>query len=666
MAKLKTRYPLVLCGAILLVSAVIRFYRLDYHSLWFDEAVSVRWAWLGPATIMDVSMKLVEDKLPPLYYLMLHYWTRVFGSSEVAVRSLSALLGVLYLLPLYGLGAALFNRRTGLIAALLAAVNPFLVWYSQETRMYAAVALFSLAATYCFLRALRANGRAEFGWWAGYVVLTVSGIYTHQFAAFIVPFQAVYFGLCWLADGQRPAVSGQQPATGKWWRVGLALAAVALGFLPLALNAWRVSGETGPGQPFANLGHQLQTLVMAFTLFRVPWDGRVVWAVLAGATALLLWGLLAPAPRRKAAGAIPDDRPAGPAQGRLFLACYLLVPFVVVNLLLWRDRLLIYDVRYFIVLVAPFVLLVAAGVDGVLRRASVAGVLVLLALTGVTLAALRYDWSPRYRREDWRSAARYVIEHQRVSDAVLVYVDFAQIPFKYYYNRRTGGILPFFVPFGGPVDEATMERTLSGLAEFDTVWLVQSHLETADPAGSLQGWFDARYPLVTEQYPAGIVLRAYALNFRRSAPPDTMRPLDAVFDGRVRLLGYEMDGPRFHAADDTFHPPSGWVHVTLYWQALEPLAEDYRPIVRVVDGAGRIWGDKLERGNGVLDFYPATRWQPGEIIRDEWDVNLNPATPPGEYTLELGLLSASGQQLPVVYRGQESGHVLVGQVQIVP
>ena len=85
--------------AIVALAALVRFWRLDYHSFWFDEAVSLDWAEDNPAFIWANTFPLLNDKHPPAYYLLLHYWQKglaLFGleHSDVALRSLGAILAV--------------------------------------------------------------------------------------------------------------------------------------------------------------------------------------------------------------------------------------------------------------------------------------------------------------------------------------------------------------------------------------------------------------------------------------------------------------------------------------------------------------------------------------------------------------------------------------------
>jgi hypothetical protein len=98
------------------------------------------------------------------------------------------------------------------------------------------------------------------------------------------------------------------------------------------------------------------------------------------------------------------------------------------------------------------------------------------------------------------------------------------------------------------------------------------------------------------------------------------------------------------AADEMLHPPSGWVHVRLWWEAVAPLADNYVATAQMIGPEG-VWGDRLHRPTEALRFWPTTTWQPGEIVRDELDVNLNPVTPPGDYPIVIGVMDGSGQPL---------------------
>ena len=107
------------------------------------------------------------ETTPPLYFVLIWVWAKAFGTGEVALRSISPLAGVAVVPIAYLCARELLDRRAGLIAAALVAVNPFMIWYSQEARAYMLLTA-SPARRFCaFLRALARPVAAQSGWWAG-------------------------------------------------------------------------------------------------------------------------------------------------------------------------------------------------------------------------------------------------------------------------------------------------------------------------------------------------------------------------------------------------------------------------------------------------------------------------------------------------------------------
>jgi hypothetical protein len=384
---------------------------------------------------------------------------------------------------------------------------------------------------------------------------------------------------------------------------------------------------------------------------------RELAVVLGVSGAMVLLGLLLPYVPQRTFGAQRWRRLD--MRSSVFLSLSLLLPLFLAYLLSFRQQ--IFTVYYLIVIVAPFVLAVAAGLEKIASFSRTVGLISLILVMGFFLYGLRSNWSLDYRKEEWRAAARYVTAHADARDAILCHVNYARIPFAYYYE----GSLPIFAPFGDPlVAQEEIASTLEGLSGFDTVWLVQSHIEWADPDREVETWLSTHFPVVTEQYPPGVEVKGYAARYRLSEIPSTAQVVDAVYDGHVRLLGYELDGEAFSAIDDTYHPPSGWIHLTLYWQPLVALSEDYAAAVHLIDDAHQVWGGALERPTGTMRFHSPTAWQAGEVVRDAYDINLNPATPDGTYHVEVSLLSPGGERLPVRYEGEHGDSFLISEVRV--
>jgi hypothetical protein len=389
----------------------------------------------------------------------------------------------------------------------------------------------------------------------------------------------------------------------------------------------------------------LSGLLTAFTVHRGQLPGGALVALVLVLASGVLLEAAKPTPAAKAGGAA-DSGGSVSASRRMtdarrhrwvFLGLYLLGPLVLVALLSRRYEL--WGVPYLTVLTPPFLLALAAGLQALVRRWRPLGIVGLVLVLGLAAYGLYGNSAPENRKEDWRAAAAYVASHAAADDAILVVADFASVPFTYYYS----GAAPVYAPWGGRISEAQqVELPLQGLVASNTVWLVQSHQESIDPEGLVPRLLEQRYPIVTEQFPRGVRVTAYAVRTRLSRLPEDATPVGTDF-GPLRLLGFTVDGPPHHATDDTYHPPSGWINVSLYWQAQAPPDQDYTAAVRLVDTMGQVWGDRLERPGAPLRRYPPSRWAVGEVVRDEYDVNLNPVTPAGRYRVEVALLSADGK-----------------------
>ncbi len=176
---LRSRTALAL-AAIVAAGAVVRFATLGHQSYDHDEAATllVLHPNLGATWHAIVGM----ERNPPLYYFLAWPWTRLFGTGEAGLRSLSALFGVVTIPAAFFCARELAGRRAGLVAATLVALNPYLVWYSQEARSYALLVCFSAWGLYAFLRAMRSPSGRNLVLWA---LASALGLASHYFAAFL-------------------------------------------------------------------------------------------------------------------------------------------------------------------------------------------------------------------------------------------------------------------------------------------------------------------------------------------------------------------------------------------------------------------------------------------------------------------------------------------------
>lgn len=127
---------------IVLISIVLRFLYLDkIGGLWYDEIISYKEA-SQPSILSVISYTLNTDVSFPLYQVILHCWSKIFSFSDYSLRLFSVICGILTVLTSYFIGKELKSKETGLICASVFAVNSFLIYYSQEVRMYSLLTLF--------------------------------------------------------------------------------------------------------------------------------------------------------------------------------------------------------------------------------------------------------------------------------------------------------------------------------------------------------------------------------------------------------------------------------------------------------------------------------------------------------------------------------------------
>ena len=179
--------PLIL-GLLGAVSLLVRT-RAFSTGLWVDEGISYG---IADRPLTDIPGILRQDGSPPLYYALLHVYTRTFGvRSEAALHALSLAFALLAIPVAYVFARALFDRRCGLLAATLVALNPFLNQYAQETRMYALVVLLSVVVCSTFVGAfIQDRGRR---WTIAFAVSEAALLYTHNWGIFLGAGLAVAF-----------------------------------------------------------------------------------------------------------------------------------------------------------------------------------------------------------------------------------------------------------------------------------------------------------------------------------------------------------------------------------------------------------------------------------------------------------------------------------------
>jgi 4-amino-4-deoxy-L-arabinose transferase-like glycosyltransferase len=357
--------------AITALAALLRFPTLDLQSFWVDEAVTAAWR-VRPGLRETLLAGWQQESWPPVYYTAAWAWSKLFGTGEVGLRSLSAVAGTLTVPVAYRAAEALVSRRAGLVTAALVASNPLLVWYSQEARSYALLVLLTTASLLAFARALERPSGVNLAGWALASALAMA---TQPFAAIVVVPEAAW--LIVRSENRRRAAAAVAAA-------GAAGAAL----LPLALNL--ASSGVGGWIQHWDLGSRLLLTGAAFLAGPL---GAGIAGLVVPAAGLACIGLLA-----LAAAAVGRERRGGLLALGLAAAA---VAAPVGAALLGADFVL--D-RNLLPAAVPLMVAISAGLGA--ARAGAAGVLAAGGLATlfagtVILTAAR----PELQREDWRAVA---------------------------------------------------------------------------------------------------------------------------------------------------------------------------------------------------------------------------------------------------------------------
>lgn len=618
--------PPLLLPALILLGLGLRVLRLDFQPLWWDEGYSV---WFAGHSLPDMLRLTAQDIHPPLYYALLHLWAQLFGFAPLSLRLFSLAAGLPAIPLAYLLGRDLFDRRAGLLAAAIVAVNPLAIFYSQEVRMYGLAATFSLAALWSGWRWIQTRRGRGVG--VVYLLSLLGGLYT-----------LYYFALLPLAQGLWMALA-PRPRRRRWPAPFLAAGLLYLPWLlyagPKLLDyvAYKVVQDNDT--PLALLPYVGRHL-SAFLLGHLEGDLAPLWA----------WGLLLLLP---AAAALAIGRRQAGGAGRGSPLLYLLLPL-----------LLALSVGFIQQLRAPFIparfervllfaapalwLLLALGLRQLARQARSAALLSgLWCIIALAASLSTFYTTPRYAERDYRPLLRQVqaaADFGEPSQTAATDSFFAIYPWQIGYFWA-------YVAAPGPDHPAHLSRSQS--------WgpALQAQLDALLARGDV--WFPAHLSL------GGILEGAVEAHLDRSAyqlantwhGPETRLTAwtptqpDLIWEALPTPLAWQngLSLTQARLTPATFSPAQPRLRLEFTWSssaAIDPAGLTLS--LWLSDAGGRRWAqrDLTPFGHPWPALDPASpRWPNQDRIAWALPVGL----PPGVYDLSIALLAAD--QTPIALAG---------------
>lgn len=521
------------------------------------------------------------------------------------------------------------------IAALLAAVSPVLVYYSQETRMYALLALLAALSAWALVNWLTGRSGCRSWLWAiAYSLFLAAGLYTHYFFPAVIAAQG-FVVVLWLF-APRPANQADQRDRLRRALTWVGLAAVAavfyLPWLPIFLR--QIGGRAGAAVellPF--LRESGRWLILGSTVA----PGEVAWAAVA---AFLLFVIGAAFSGRRSVAAltlatVPLALMAvvGATDPAFFKFALVVVPFLAVVMgLAWGPTV---GGRWFVVRALSLILAPALTVA-------------VLAGSLASLGNLFTD--PAFARADYRGMAARITAEGHPNAGIILNAPNQWEAFTY-YHRDGAPVYP--LPRGQP-DPAIVEPELGRIAAtHDRLYVLYWGEQQRDPAKVIERWLDAHTFKASEEWVGDVRFAVYSVPRETTAAPTASGAQFVGLEGEWITLHEYTVWPTTARSGDV-------IQVRLVWSAEATPGRPYKVFLHLRDAAGTVVAQRdSEPGGGSQ---PTTGWQPGERIVDNHGILLPVDLPPGEYELWMGLYDAFDPAVRLPVSGADT--ILLGTVDV--
>ncbi len=632
---------------------LFRVYRLDTQSLWNDEGTSVA---LASRSLQAIINGAAQDIHPPLYYFLLHFWMRLVGQTEFAVRFLSVVAGVLIIALTFRIARFFFDEEVANVAAFLSAFSPFQVYYSQETRMYIWVAFWAGLSVLAMVKMLEvrdwrletrdshdpilnlqspvSSSRSQRTFfWLLYIVATSAALYTHYFGVTVLTFENLSFAM-WVWFSLRSSSIIRRPSpvshTLVFWIVAQVICVLA--FLPwyfltreqlgswpaisepfdLPTLFWRVLNVFSAGFTLDRSASILASLAFAFLFFagwRMARDAQTIW----GVSLTIAWAL------------VP------------VLAMYIVS--------LSRPA---YNPKFLLLATPPFFILAARGLATIhpgiflrprnpyprsyLLRYFYFAISVVAAVAFIP-SLQNYYYNPSYARDDYRAIVRFIDSNARAGDGILIDAP-GQIDVLRYYHRGDQPL--FLLPRMRPPDanqtRADVEDMLSKTKRLFAVFYATAQ---SDPQSIIETRLAERAFKARDEWHGNVRLAIYGIG---TNSPEGRNSGGLRLGDEIWLESWQLDSPYARAGDV--------LTLTLNWSALQAPSARYKVFVHLLDVNNRVIAQR--DGEPVADTRLTTTWRAGENIADNYGLFIEPGTPPEDYRIEIGMYRAdNGARLPV-------------------
>ena len=466
---------------ILLLGVFFRFYNLGSESFWLDEGTTsitvIKYdAWEIFKNVKEHGQTLSEyypqyDEDLPLYYMVLRGWVNLFGTSEFAFRSFSALFGVLSLLAVFYLAKYLFNNKIALLATFLSAINLQLIWYSMEARQYSDLLFLSLLSVIFLLKAIRED---KIKYIAGLLVVNFFIIYSHFPWLIFIAFEGLYALYIIYRDYKQKNIVHK--------KIFAALVIIAILYLPIIGRA--IFSETDTIRLYskpdiaqiARFGVELSAWIYPSIEMRQKiYDSSFNFSLYEWA---LLASVLAIATIMAAIFIIGIRKSFYKKESSIFLLFMFFTPLLSALALSWlHPNITVFQLKQIIYVIPAFLIFVSVGVAK--AKLTVPFVVAIIALSILPLHAYYVNID----KQQFREAAAFLPK----DEPILINIKSAAVVFQYYYGEKEN-------VFG----VSDVEELKSKISDMDSFWVLLTFTKYSDPDNKIEKYLNENYELIEE------------------------------------------------------------------------------------------------------------------------------------------------------------------------
>lgn len=430
---------------IYLIGAILRLTSLN-QSLWLDEAINT--LAVKNYSLHDIVGQYARaDFHPPGHFILLWFWTKIFGYSEIAVRIPSVVFGLLTIWITFLIGKKIFSKRVGLVSATLIALNPLHIYYSQEARMYAMAALAVAINIFLLIKLVKGEKLKLI-----YLVLSNIFILASDYLAyFIFPAQFIFLLLY------------KKELFKKWFLALTASVISGIWWLPIFLGQLDVGAQTSANLPtwkFIVGGFEFKKIPLTFVKFiigKISIADKFVYALVLLPVCTLFGYLIFRA-------FIISQQFV-----RILFVSWIVIPILLA--LIISIFVPIYDYFRVLFVVPGFIIVMAVGITSFKTKLQT---LFLVTVLIIQLSSSTiYLSDPAFQREDWRGVVNFLLTQEK--STILFESSGTLPPFDYYAQKKLnakGGLKDF------PAKEENDIIDLNSLEK--NVYLIEYLVEISD------------------------------------------------------------------------------------------------------------------------------------------------------------------------------------------